>query len=88
MSSIESYLKQAFERRVIKELQGNYQGPKKLKASGKAAGSKKKKQDKKSATGKSAGKSAPRKTGKRSEGSAANDGFAAPKRKKPAPAAD
>ena len=88
MSSIERYLKQAFERRVIKELQGSYQGPKKLKASGKAAGSKKKKQDKKSATGKSAGKSAPRKTGKRAEGSAANDGFAAPKRKKPAPAAD
>jgi superfamily II DNA/RNA helicase len=46
MSSIERYLKQHFERRVIKELKGSYQGPKKVKASGKAAGSKKKKDDK------------------------------------------
>ena len=43
MSSIERYLKQRFERRVIKELKGTYQGPKNLKASGKAAGVKKKK---------------------------------------------
>ncbi|TBU98171.1 DEAD/DEAH box helicase [Stutzerimonas kirkiae] len=47
MSSIERYLKQRFERRVVKGLKGNYQGPKNLKASGKAAGSKKKKDDKK-----------------------------------------
>src|SRR5690606_12994904 len=38
MSSVERYLKQSFERRVIKELRGSYQGPKNLKASGKAAG--------------------------------------------------
>ena len=43
MSSIERYLKQHFERRVIAGLKGHYQGPKKLKASGKAAGTKKKK---------------------------------------------
>jgi ATP-dependent RNA helicase RhlE len=48
MSSIERYLKQNFEKRVIKELKGTYNGPKKLKSSGKAAGSKKKKTDKKS----------------------------------------
>lgn len=47
MSSIERYLKQNFEKRFIKELKGAYNGPKKLKASGKAAGSKKKKTDKK-----------------------------------------
>lgn len=42
MSSIERYLKQHFERRRIKELKGNYQGPKNLKASGKIKGKKKK----------------------------------------------
>ncbi|MBA1191203.1 DEAD/DEAH box helicase [Pseudomonas entomophila] len=47
MSSIERYLKQQFERRVIKEVKGTYNGPKKVKASGKAAGSKKKKVEKK-----------------------------------------
>ncbi|MBW9086201.1 hypothetical protein JNB75_24845, partial [Rhizobium pusense] len=41
------YLKQQFERRVIKEVKGTYNGPKKVKASGKAAGSKKKKVEKK-----------------------------------------
>ena len=43
MSSVERYLKQRFERRVIKELKGSYHGPKNLKASGKAVGVKKKK---------------------------------------------
>jgi len=52
MSSIERYLKQRFERRVIKGLKGSYQGPKKVKASGKAAGSKKKKRDGKEAPAK------------------------------------
>jgi superfamily II DNA/RNA helicase len=46
MSSIERYLKQTFERRVIKEVKGTYGGPKKVKASGKAVGVKKKKTDK------------------------------------------
>jgi superfamily II DNA/RNA helicase len=43
MSSIERYLKIRFERRIIKDLKAQYTGPKKLKKSGKAAGSKKKK---------------------------------------------
>lgn len=47
MAGIERYLKQTFERRKIKEIPGNYNGPKKLKASGKAVGSKKKKLKKK-----------------------------------------
>jgi len=46
MASIERYLKLQFERRGIKALKGNYTGPKKLKKSGKAAGSKKKKKKK------------------------------------------
>ncbi|KZY67251.1 hypothetical protein A3742_02345 [Oleiphilus sp. HI0071] len=47
MASIERFLNQRFDRRRIKALEGFYKGPKKLKASGKAAGSKKKKKDKK-----------------------------------------
>lgn len=60
MSSIERYLKQRFERRSIKELKGSYQGPKNLKASGKAAGPKKKKVDPK--TGKKIAKKPAAKT--------------------------
>ncbi|MDO6593439.1 DEAD/DEAH box helicase [Neptuniibacter sp. 1_MG-2023] len=45
MSSIERYLKTRFRRKLIEGLVGNYKGPKKLKASGKAASSKKKKKD-------------------------------------------
>jgi len=56
MVSIERYLKQNFERRVIKELKGSFLGPKKLKASGKAAGSKKKKVDKESTSKKPSSK--------------------------------
>jgi len=47
MSSIERFLKQNFIRRTIKELAAKYQGPKKLKASGKAVGSKSKPEPKK-----------------------------------------
>lgn len=47
MAGIERYLKQSFERRTLKEIPGSYKGPKKLKASGKAVGSKKKKLKKK-----------------------------------------
>ncbi len=43
MASVERYLKIKFERCVIPELKGSFNGPKKVKASGKAAGSKKKK---------------------------------------------
>ncbi|WP_062265069.1 DEAD/DEAH box helicase [Endozoicomonas arenosclerae] len=42
MSGIERYLRIQFEKRSIKELRGSWKGPKKLKNSGKAAGSKKK----------------------------------------------
>ena len=47
MAGIERFLKQTFKRRKIEGLIGNYKGPKKLKSSGKAAGSKKKKVKKK-----------------------------------------
>ena len=47
MASIERYLRQSFERRGIKELRGSYSGPKKVRASGKAAGSKVAKKKKK-----------------------------------------
>ncbi len=43
MSSIERYLKISFERTGVQGLKANYKGPKKLKSSGKAAGTKKKK---------------------------------------------
>lgn len=43
MAGIERYLELQFERRRIKGLEGKYRGPKKLKSSGKAAGSKKNK---------------------------------------------
>ena len=57
MSSIERYLKFRFVQRVVKGLKADYSGPKKLKKSGKAAGSKKKKlATKKSANGKSSTK--------------------------------
>ena len=50
MSGIERFLKQSFKRRTIKELEGKYKGPKKLKASGKAVGIKKKETKKKDTT--------------------------------------
>ncbi|MGR9115188.1 MAG: DEAD/DEAH box helicase [Gammaproteobacteria bacterium] len=43
LAGIERYLKQRLSRRIIKELEGKYKGPKKIKASGKAAGNKSKK---------------------------------------------
>ena len=43
MSSIERYLRVRFDQRKIKGLEAKYKGPKKVKASGKAAGTKKKK---------------------------------------------
>jgi len=52
MSSIERYLRIRFERRKIKGLIANYKGPKKLKKSGKAMGSKRKKTAKKRKPGK------------------------------------
>ncbi len=43
MAGIERYLKQQFERRVVKTLQGSYKGPNKIKNSGKSVGRKKSK---------------------------------------------
>ena len=90
MSSIERYLKQRFERRNIQGLKAHYQGPKKLKASGKAAGVKKKKTDKKDGK-KTAGKAPARRkpSGEKAKSSAPSlvgnsDGTAPLKRRKPA----
>lgn len=86
MSSIERYLKQRFERRVIKELKGSYQGPKNVKASGKAAGVKKKKTDKKDGAKKAASKTAPKRrpnAPKPPSGLVSQDGLAPLKRKTP-----
>ena len=87
MISIERYLNLSFERRTLPGLKARYNGPKKLKSSGKAAGSKKKRS--KSATAKS-------KTRQRNQKNRANhrpdagksqttnDGFAPLMKKKPA----
>lgn len=48
-AAIERYLQQQMEERTIAELKGNYRGPKKVKASGKAAGKKKPKSNTKTA---------------------------------------
>ncbi len=93
MSSIERYLKQSFERRTIKELKGTYQGPKKVKASGKAVGVKKKKTDKKTEKKAPAKTATKRKTANRPKSDTpalvSRDGMAPLKRKKPAaPAAE
>ncbi|GLK91310.1 DEAD/DEAH box helicase [Pseudomonas turukhanskensis] len=90
MSSIERYLKQSFERRTIKELKGTYGGPKKVKASGKAVGVKKKKTDKKGDKKAVAKSPTKRKTANKPKSSlVSGDGMAPLKRKKPeAPAAE
>ncbi len=86
MSSIERYLKQRFERRVIKGLKGSYMGPKNLKASGKAAGTKKKKIEKKKGTEKKSKPAGKRPNGAKRESPSpvvSQDGMAPLKRKKP-----
>lgn len=93
MSSIERYLKQNFEKRFIKELKGAYNGPKKLKSSGKAAGSKKKKTDSSSSGKKPAAKkAASKKPAVRKSAAPASDkprdGSAPLKRKPAAPKTD
>lgn len=85
MSSIERYLKQQFARRLITGLKGHYRGPKNLKASGKAAGPKKKKVEAK----KDGKKAAPKRPRPANKPLASQDGMAPLKRKKPvAPAAE
>ena len=94
MSSIERYLKQTFERRTIKEVKGTYGGPKKVKASGKAVGVKKKKTDAKGDKKKSGAKApTKRKIANRPKTDAlslvSKDGMAPLKRRKPeAPTAE
>jgi len=86
VSSIERYLKQRFERRVIKGLKGSYMGPKNLKASGKAAGTKKKKIEKKKGTEKKSKPAGKRPNGAKRESPSpvvSQDGMAPLKRKKP-----
>ncbi|MFF5865823.1 DEAD/DEAH box helicase [Pseudomonas sp. NPDC012596] len=84
MSSIERYLKQQFERRVIKEVKGTYNGPKKVKASGKAAGTKKKKTEKKSGDKKANAKRKPTAKPKANAPLTSSDGLAPLKKRKPA----
>jgi len=84
MSSVERYLKQQFERRVIKEVKGTYTGPKKVKASGKAAGTKKKKVEKKSGDKKAGAKRKPTAKPKANAPLASSDGMAPLKKRTPA----
>ena len=87
MISIERYLKLEFERRSLPGLKARYAGPKKVKSSGKAAGSKKKRS--KSAAEKSKTRKRNQKNqGKRRPGKddspgQSNDGFAPLMKKKP-----
>ena len=62
-ASIERYLQQQMEARKVAGLEGSYKGPKKVKASGKAAGGKKKPKPK----GAAAKKAAAKKTAARSD---------------------
>ncbi|MDM3869793.1 DEAD/DEAH box helicase [Porticoccus sp. W117] len=84
MASIERYLKTRFERLVVAGLEGKYKGPKKLKASGKAAGTKKKKLAKKTAKNATPKKAAnKRRPGKKPiHDSGKEEGFAPLRRKK------
>ncbi|MCY1178117.1 ATP-dependent RNA helicase SrmB [compost metagenome] len=84
MSSIERYLKLRFENRAIQGLKASYQGPKKLKASGKAAGTKKKKTDAKKTGAKPAAKRKPAAKPKPASQLVSQDGMAPLKRRKPA----
>ena len=76
MSSIERYLKIRFSKRKIDGLEAGYKGPKKLKKSGKAAGSKLKKKKKNTAKGKTTKQASKSKTKSRS-----NQGLSPPKKR-------
>ncbi|MFA5547007.1 MAG: DEAD/DEAH box helicase [Porticoccaceae bacterium] len=78
MVSIERYLRRQFERRLLKEVPGNFKGPKKVKASGKPVGKKKKDSGRKDAAKKPAARGARPKTPKAPGASA--DGMAPLKR--------
>jgi superfamily II DNA/RNA helicase len=87
MSSIERFLKVRLERRKLAGLEARYKGPKKLKSSGKAAGSKKKKNKKNAAKmGVNSKKAKPKKSGQSesresSEGDRSKQGFSPLKKK-------
>jgi len=83
MVSIERYAKLSFERRTLPGLKAKFNGPKKQKTSGKAAGSKKKR------SGSPAAKSKSRKRNQKNQGkprtpqkNPTNDGFAPLMKKK------
>ncbi|WP_281646519.1 DEAD/DEAH box helicase [Parendozoicomonas sp. Alg238-R29] len=84
MSAIERYLKVRFERKNVKEVEGSYKGPKKVKASGKAAGKKKKKTDapKKKSRPKNKKATGQRRAPSRGSSAGVDTGFEPPKRKK------
>ena len=87
MISIERYLKLEFERRTLPGLKARYAGPKKVKSSGKAAGSKKKRSkttSEKSKTRKRNQKNHGKRRAKSEETARqSNDGFAPLMKKKP-----
>ncbi len=72
MVGIERYLGQKFERRRVADLEGQYSGPKKLKKSGKAVGSKKKKNANKRVSKNAAKKQPNQNRGSRASVKAAN----------------
>lgn len=87
-AAIERYLQLKFEPRTLKGLEGSYRGPKKVKSSGKAAGSRKKKDSRKQTAGKPKAKKRLRdrkEIGKRRAKPTplSEDGFAPLKKKKP-----
>ena len=90
MSSIERYLKIRFKKKKVKGLEAKYSGPKKVKSSGKAAGSKKKKTENtngKAAKGKAGAKAIKTKKysnqkPKKEQASSNRDGFSALRKKK------
>ena len=87
MISIQRYLKLEFQRRALPGLKARFNGPKKLKASGKAAGSKKKKTAQAAAAKSKSRQRNQKNRGKpaaRDKGPAVqNDGFAPLMKKKP-----
>lgn len=78
-ASIERYLQVRFENRVIKALQGNYKGPRKLKSSGKAASLGKRK---KSSTGGRGNRAESRRSAARRRGNLMDSQGMAPIRKR------
>lgn len=79
MSSIERYLRQQFERRLVDAVPGEFRGPRRLKASGKPVGPKKKKAK--------AGKAKPAR-GRRRPAPSTSEGMARPRRRNTAPKHD